>query len=133
MSDSCESVSDFPKRVRFYRNRVKKLKPSRKSRKHKRRRSKRSKRKLWRPTSRRKSCYDKDEFFEEDECFDCDSVCSSDSGGYFGSDFDFELVEEPISTNSTKISTKKMVDQKYSQIHFDKKLPLIYKGIQFKK
>jgi len=132
MSDSCDSVSNFPKRVRFYRDRVKKLKPSRKSKKH-RRRSKRSKRKLWRPTSRRKSCYDKDECFEEEcfeeeECFsNHDSECSNDSGEYFGSDFDFEFVEEPIK------KTKTIVDQKYSQINFNKKLPLIYKGIQFKK
>ena len=127
MSDYCEDYDSSTKRVRFYRERCKKLKPSRKSRKLKK---KRSKRKLWRPKSRRRD-------FQPDDCDvsdECDSVseCVSDSDfddeDFLEHEFDFEFVVPP------EVKTvKPHKDLPYSSIPFNKKLPMIYKGIQFKK
>ena len=122
MSDCCESYDSSPNRVSFYKERCKKLKPSRKSKKLKRKR--RSKRKIWRPKSRKKS-------FQYDDC-DSVSECVSDSDfddeDFLEHEFDFEFVIPP------EVKTvKPHKDLSYSSIPFNKKLPMIYRGIQFKK
>ena len=124
MSDYCESYDSPPKRVRFYKERCRKLKPSRKSKKLKKRRSKR---KLWRPKSRRRD-FRSDDCDVSDECVSVSSDSDFDDEDFLEHEFDFEFVSPP------EVKTvKPHKDLSYSGIPFNKKLPMIYKGIQFKR
>ena len=118
MSDCCDYDSPT-KRVRFYKERCRKLKPSRKSK-----RKRRTKRKLWRPKSRRR-VYDECDSGSISECV---SDLDFDDEDFLEHEFDFEFVNPPEFK-----SVKPHKDLPYSSIPFKDKLPMIYKGIQFKK
>jgi len=131
MSDCFELGS---KKVRFCTEpkKLNKLKPSRKSKSLTKKR-RRSKRRIRRPKSRRKS-YGCSDDSESDPCeSESDDNCCESSVDEL-SDFEFEIVNkpEPVKIEKTQ-NSKKSVDQQYFEIPFDKKLPLVYKGIEFKK
>ena len=128
MSDCFELSS---KKVRFCTEprRLNKLKPSRKSKSNTKKR-RRSKKRIRRPKSRRKS-YGCSDDSESDICeSESESCCESSVDEL--SDFEFEIVNKPEPPPKAQ-KTKKSVDQQYFEIPFDKKLPLVYKGITFKK